>query len=286
VIITGDHFNDELQAYIDSASTLFIENGSLVFRPQYSPGFITKDGKHFDFTSARITTQNKFDFAYGTAEAKIKLTKGSGLWPAWWMLGNQIWPTTGEVDIMENTGESDWANAAVHGPGYSGETPFVNRQYFNASNDVTNWHVYAVDWSPTEMIFKYDGVTMFRVTKTMINHYAKAGLKPGRKLMEFRVTPDSVLDVGTTIHAQHFVAGQLVDVCGTSKGKGFAGAMKRWNFKGQAASHGNSLSHRVLGSTGMRQDPGRVFKGKKMPGHLGAERVTVQNLKVLKVNLI
>ena len=125
-----------------------------------------------------------------------------------------------------------------------------------------------------------------RVNKTMINHYAKAGLKPGRKLMEFRVTPDSVLDVGTTIHAQHFVAGQLVDVCGTSKGKGFAGAMKRWNFKGQAASHGNSLSHRVLGSTGMRQDPGRVFKGKKMPGHLGAERVTVQNLKVLKVSLI
>lgn len=173
VVITGDHFNDELQAYIDSTSTLFIENGSLVFRPQYSPGFITKDSKHFDFTSARITTQNKFDFAYGTAEAKIKLTQGAGLWPAWWMLGNQIWPTTGEVDIMENIGESDWANAAVHGPGYSGETPFVNRQYFNASNDITNWHVYAVDWSPTEMIFKYDGVTMFRVTKTMINHYGK-----------------------------------------------------------------------------------------------------------------
>jgi len=86
VIITGDHFNDELQAYIDSASTLFVENGCLVFRPQYSPGFITKDGKRFDFTSARITTQNKFDFAYGTAEAKIKLTKGSGLCPAWWML--------------------------------------------------------------------------------------------------------------------------------------------------------------------------------------------------------
>lgn len=125
-----------------------------------------------------------------------------------------------------------------------------------------------------------------RVKKTIINHYAKAGLQPGRKLMEFRVTPDSLLDVGTTIHAQHFVAGQLVDVCGTSKGKGFAGGMKRWNFKGQTASHGNSLSHRVLGSTGMRQDPGRVFKGKKMPGHLGAERVTVQNLKVLKVLIL
>jgi beta-glucanase (GH16 family) len=188
VIITGDHFNDELQAYIDSASTLFLENGCLVFRPQYSPGFITKDGKRFDFTSARITTQNKFDFAYGTAEAKIKLTKGSGLWPAWWMLGNQIWPATGEIDIMENIGESDWANVAVHGPGYSGETPFVNRQYFNASNDVTNWHVYAVEWSPTEMIFKYDGIVMYKVTKTMINHYGKWVFdEPKHLLLNFAV---------------------------------------------------------------------------------------------------
>lgn len=188
VIITGDHFNDELQAYIDSANTLFVENGCLVFRPQYSPGFITKDGKRFEFTSARITTQNKFDFAYGTAEAKIKLTKGSGLWPAWWMLGNQIWPTTGEVDIMENIGESDWANVAVHGPGYSGETPFVNRQYFNASNDVTNWHVYAVEWSPTEMIFKYDGIVMYKVTKTMINHYGKWVFdEPKHLLLNFAV---------------------------------------------------------------------------------------------------
>jgi len=188
VIITGDHFNDELQAYIDSASTLFVENGCLVFRPQYSPGFITKDGKRFDYTSARITTQNKFDFAYGTAEAKIKLTKGSGLWPAWWMLGNQIWPATGEIDIMENIGESDWANVAVHGPGYSGETPFVNRQYFNASNDVTNWHVYAVEWSPTEMIFKYDGIIMYKVSKTMINHYGKWVFdEPKHLLLNFAV---------------------------------------------------------------------------------------------------
>jgi len=188
VIITGDHFNDELQAYIDSASTLFLENGCLVFRPQYSPGFITKDGKRFDFTSARITTQNKFDFAYGTAEAKIKLTKGSGLWPAWWMLGNEMWPATGEIDIMENIGESDWANVAVHGPGYSGETPFVNRQYFNASNDVTNWHVYAVEWSPTEMIFKYDGIVMYKVTKTMINHYGKWVFdEPKHLLLNFAV---------------------------------------------------------------------------------------------------
>lgn len=114
-------------------------------------------------------------------------------------------------------------------------------------------------------------------------HYAKAGVIPKRKLQEFRVTPDCLLPVGTTIRAQHFVAGQLVDVCGTSKGKGFQGVMKRWNFRGGPATHGNSVSHRVPGSTGCRQDPGRVFKGKKMPGRMGATRVTKQNLKVIKI---
>mgnify|MGYP006169353289 FL=1 len=110
------------------------------------------------------------------------------MWPAWWMLGNGIWPTTGEVDIMENIGESEWANAAVHGPGYSGETPFVNRQYFNAANDVTNWHVYAVEWSPTEMVFKYDGIVMYKVTKTMINHYGKWVFdEPKHLLLNFAV---------------------------------------------------------------------------------------------------
>ena len=171
VVETGDHFNDELQAYIDSPNTLFVENGVLVIRPQFAPGFVTKDGKHFDFTSARINTNKKFDFTYGKAEARIKLSKGDGLWPAWWLLGNGIWPATGEIDIMENIGESDWANAAVHGPGYSGETPFVNRKYFANTNDVTNWHNYAVIWTPTELIFKYDDQIMFRVTKKMVNHY-------------------------------------------------------------------------------------------------------------------
>lgn len=99
------------------------------------------------------------------------------------------------------------------------------------------------------------------------------------------MTEDCVIPVGTKIRALHFVPGQLVDVCGISKGKGFAGAMKRWNFGGGFATHGNSLSHRILGSTGMRQDPGKVFKGKKMPGRLGNDRVTVQNLKVLKVSI-
>lgn len=107
---------------------------------------------------------------------------------------------------------------------------------------------------------------------------------PKRKLWEFRVTPDALMAPGTPVLAQHFVPGQLVDVVGTSKGKGFQGVMKRWNFKGQGASHGASLSHRSLGSTGQNTSPGRVFKGKKMPGRLGGERVTVQNLWLYKID--
>jgi beta-glucanase (GH16 family) len=173
VEITGNHFNDELQAYVDSVLTCYIENNSLVLEPKYAPGFITKDGQKFDFISARLNTKNKFDFKYGTAEAKIKLSDGAGLWPAWWLLGNGVWPETGEIDIMEYVGEKDWVSAAVHGKGYFGETPFVNRFYFIKNDDATQWHTYAVDWTPESLIFKYDGVIMFRVTKTMTNHYGQ-----------------------------------------------------------------------------------------------------------------
>jgi beta-glucanase (GH16 family) len=110
---------------------------------------------------------------YGTASARIKLTDGPGLWPAWWMLGKGRWPESGEIDIMEYVGEKDWASAAVHGPGYSGETPFVNKLYFPGGNDVTNWHVYTVDWTPDSLVFKYDDVCMFRVTRPMAEHYGK-----------------------------------------------------------------------------------------------------------------
>lgn len=123
-----------------------------------------------------------------------------------------------------------------------------------------------------------------RVKKSALGHFEKAGVQPKRKLSEFRVSPDMILPVGTQLQALHFVPGQLLDVCGISKGKGFAGAMKRWGFKGGAASHGNSLSHRVLGSTGNCQDPGKVFKNKKMAGRMGSDRVTVQNLKLMKVH--
>ena len=118
-------------------------------------------------------------------------------------------------------------------------------------------------------------------TKAMRGHFAKAKVEPKRKLVEFRVSEDAMLDVGAALSAEHFVSGQFVDVVGTSIGKGFAGAMKRHNFKGLRASHGVSISHRSHGSTGNSQDPGKVFKGKKMAGHMGDERVTVQNLQIV-----
>jgi large subunit ribosomal protein L3 len=123
-----------------------------------------------------------------------------------------------------------------------------------------------------------------RVTKPMRGHFAKAGVVPKARLAEFRVSEDALLDAGTALSVEHFVVGQFVDVCGTSIGKGFAGAMKRWGFKGLRASHGVSISHRSHGSTGNRQDPGKVFKNKKMAGHMGQRRVTVQNLEVVGID--
>ncbi len=118
----------------------------------------------------------------------------------------------------------------------------------------------------------------------MRGHFAKANVAPKRKLAEFRVAPENLIEVGEEITADHYFEGQFVDVAGTSIGKGFAGAMKRHNFGGLRASHGVSISHRSHGSTGQCQDPGRVFKGKKMAGHMGAARVTVQNLQVIKTD--
>ena len=122
------------------------------------------------------------------------------------------------------------------------------------------------------------------VSKPMRGHFSKAQVEPKRKLVEFRVSDDAVPEIGDEVTADHFVAGQYVDVTGTSIGKGFAGAMKRHNFGGLRASHGVSISHRAHGSTGNSQDPGKVFKGKKMAGHMGDERVTTQNLEVVSTD--
>lgn len=123
-----------------------------------------------------------------------------------------------------------------------------------------------------------------RVTKSEAGHFAKANVEAGRGVWELRNEAQEAFEVGATITVDVFSAGQMIDVTGTSKGKGFAGGIKRWNFGMQDATHGNSRSHRVLGSIGQCQSPGRVFKGKKMAGHMGAERVTVQNLEIVRVD--
>ena len=121
-------------------------------------------------------------------------------------------------------------------------------------------------------------------TKALRGHFAAANVEPKAKLVEFRVSPENLIDIGATLTANHFQTGQLVDVTGTTIGKGFAGAMKRHNFGGGRASHGNSISHRAHGSTGSNQDPGRVWKGKRMAGHMGQTRVTTQNLEVVSTD--
>jgi len=130
----------------------------------------------------------------------------------------------------------------------------------------------------------YGKAKVKNVSKPMRGHFAKAKVEPKAKLAEFRVSEDGLIEVGAELSAAHFLEGQYVDVIGTSIGKGFAGAMKRHNFGGLRASHGVSVSHRSHGSTGQCQDPGRVFKGKKMAGHMGAARVTVQSLKVVSAD--
>jgi large subunit ribosomal protein L3 len=123
------------------------------------------------------------------------------------------------------------------------------------------------------------------VTKAERGNFAIAKVEPKRKVTEFRVSEDALIPVGAEITADHFVPGQFVDVTGTSIGKGFAGGMKRWNFGGLRASHGVSISHRSIGSTGGRQDPGKTFKNKKMPGHMGVDRITTLNLKIAQVDV-
>ena len=123
-----------------------------------------------------------------------------------------------------------------------------------------------------------------RTSQAMRGHFAAAKVEPKRKIAEFRVSEDNLIEVGAEITADHYLEGQYVDIAGTSIGKGFAGAMKRHNFGGLRATHGVSVSHRSHGSTGQCQDPGKVFKGKKMAGHMGAVRVTTQNLQVVKTD--
>lgn len=182
VIVTGRTVNHEQQAYVDAADTLATgggadtagaENGALVIRARRRPGFKTPEGRSFDFISGRLESRSKFEFTYGTAAARIKLTAGAGLWPAFWALGTGRWPDTGEMDIMENVGDPTWTNFALHGPGYSGNTPLASRQHFTRGGDITGWHVYSMDWTADALVFKVDGAEEYRVTRAAVEGYGR-----------------------------------------------------------------------------------------------------------------
>ena len=173
VEITGRTVNDEQQAYIDSAATIYTENGVLILKALYKPGHTSKEGKKYDFVSGRINTRDKVMFTYGSASARVKVTGGDGMWPAFWALGKGEWPATGEIDMMETVGNTRWISNALHGPGYFGNTPLVYRAYFPKGTDASQWHVYSVDWTKDTLIFKLDGKVTYTVTRAMAEKYGK-----------------------------------------------------------------------------------------------------------------
>lgn len=177
--VVGPEFwvNNEQQAYLDSTDTIHIADaaedvdGVLMLQPQFSKGFVTPTGRTADFISGRINSRDKFEFTYGRAAARIRMPDAVGVWPAFWLLGNGKWPDSGEIDVLEYVGEKDWIGVAIHGPGYSGETPLVNKYVFEPGVDVTSWHEYAVEWTRDEILFEVDGRLIYRVTRPMVEFY-------------------------------------------------------------------------------------------------------------------
>jgi beta-glucanase (GH16 family) len=179
VYVTGTVFNDEQQAYVDTNETIRIvhgadaagaPDGALVIQAEYRPGFAAS-GRRFDFISGRIHTRGTMSFLYGTAAARMKLPAGAGLWPAFWLLGNGAWPETGEIDVMENVGDPAWISVALHGAGYSGNTPLAHRDTLPAGLDATTWHVYAADWTPDSIVFRIDSVAIYRVSRAAVEQF-------------------------------------------------------------------------------------------------------------------
>jgi beta-glucanase (GH16 family) len=183
VIVTGARFdtvNDEQQAYVDAPETVAViadahgaQRGALAIRTRYRPHVSAPDGKAYDFISGRLDTRSKFDFTYGSAAARIKLTAGAGLWPAFWALGNGAWPETGEIDIMENVGDPTWVSFALHGPNYSAGKGLVQRRSFTPPADITGWHVYAVRWTKDALVFSVDEREAWRVTRAMVEQHGR-----------------------------------------------------------------------------------------------------------------
>ncbi len=182
VEVTGHTNKNEQQAYVDSSATLHLvngaaaegaNNGALEIRAVYQPGFTSTENKKYDFISGRINTRNKMEFTYGTASARMKMSAGAGLWPAFWALGNGKWPDCGEIDMMETVGDSSWISNALHGPNYFGNTPLVYRAFFPQGTDVTQWHIYSVEWTADSIVFKLDGKVTYTVTRAMVEHYGR-----------------------------------------------------------------------------------------------------------------
>ncbi len=182
VIVTGRTVNNEQQAYVDSTENIRLvtgaeaqgaQNGALLIHPKFEPGFTSAQGRKYDFTSGRLESNGKLEFTYGTASARIKLSAGQGLWPAFWALGAGRWPDSGEMDIMENVGERDWTTVALHGPGYSGNTPLAARRPFPAGADITGWHVYSMTWTTNGFVFKVDDQTFYEVPRAKVESYGR-----------------------------------------------------------------------------------------------------------------
>ncbi len=169
--------NNEVQAYVDSpetisfAATAGADGGALVLKPVPRPGFVTPTGRRTDFVSGRINTADRVDVIYGKVEARIRMSDATGAWPAFWLLGYGNWPDSGETDIMEYVGDRAWTSSALHGPGYSGNTPLNKRQFFPAGEDATGWHVYSVVRSPDALVFAVDGRETYRVTRAMVEAF-------------------------------------------------------------------------------------------------------------------
>ena len=169
--------NNEVQAYVDSPETISFsapagaDGGTLVLKPVSRRGYVTPGGRVTDFVSGRINTENRVDVIYGKVEARIRVPDAIGAWPAFWLPGYGNWPDSGEIDIMENMGDKAWTNAAIHGPGYSGDTPLVKRFDFPAGEDATGWHVYAVERTVDTVIFTVDGREYYRVTRATVERY-------------------------------------------------------------------------------------------------------------------
>ena len=183
VEVRGEPVNDEQQAYVDEPAVIAPVRGAeaagahdgaaLALRAAWRPGYVAADGRRADFVSGRMNSQGKVEVTYGTAAARMKLPAGAGFWPAFWLLGGGDWPATGEIDVMENVGDSTWTNAAMHGPGYSGDTPLYARYRFPTDSPATAWHVYSVSWYPDSLVFRVDASVFYRVTKPMVERYGR-----------------------------------------------------------------------------------------------------------------